>query len=60
MTTTTTRRRRFTRSRSRTRLWITDRVLSILRALARFRILTIDQIITLLDIEQNMSTHCPR
>jgi hypothetical protein len=33
---------------------ITDRALSILRSLARFRFLTIDQIITLLDIEQRV------
>jgi hypothetical protein len=54
MTTTTKRRRRFTRSRSHRDFVVTDRVESILRALARFRILTIDQIVTLLDIEQHM------
>jgi Replication-relaxation len=54
MTSTTKRRRRFTRSRSRRDFVVTDRVLSILRALARFRILTIDQIVTQLDLEQDI------
>jgi hypothetical protein len=54
MTTTINRRRRFTRSRSERDFVVTERVLSILRALARFRILTIDQIVTLLDIEQDV------
>jgi hypothetical protein len=52
MSTPTTRRRRFARSKFPTEVWITDRVLSILRGLARFRFLTIDQIVALLDIEQ--------
>jgi hypothetical protein len=55
MTMSTKRRRRFTRSRSPRDFVITDRVLSILRALARFRILTTDQIVALLDIEQDMN-----
>jgi Replication-relaxation len=54
MTTTTKRRRRFARSKSSAEVWITDRALSILRGLARFRFLTIDQIITLLNIEQKV------
>jgi hypothetical protein len=54
MTTTTTRRKRFRSGRASREIHITDRALSILRALARFRILTIDQIITLLDIEQRV------
>lgn len=54
MTATTKRRRRFTREKAAREIWITDRVLSILRSLARFRFLTIDQIITLLDIEQQV------
>jgi hypothetical protein len=52
MTTPVGRRQRFVRSTAPRELWITDRVLSILRGLARFRFLTIDQLITLLDIEQ--------
>jgi protein involved in plasmid replication-relaxation len=52
--TNTNRRQRFRRSRPRRDFVVTDRVLSILRALARFRVLTIDQIVTLLDIEQDM------
>jgi len=48
------RRRRFARERPAREIWITDRVLSVLRALARFRFLTINQIIALLDIEQKV------
>ena len=59
MTSTTKRRRRFTRSRSRRDFVVTDRVLSTLRALGRFRILTIDQIIRLLDLEQDMQQMPP-
>jgi hypothetical protein len=54
MTTPTKRRQRFARSKNPREIWITDRVLSVLRSLARFRFLTIDQIITLLDIEQQV------
>jgi hypothetical protein len=54
MTAVRKRRRRFARSKATRDVWITDRVLSILRALARFRFLTINQIITLLDIEQRV------
>lgn len=54
MTTSTKRRRRFARSSRPREIWITDRVLSILRGLARFRFLTINQLITLLDIEQEV------
>jgi len=54
MTTPTKRRQRFSRRTPAREIWITDRVLSILRGLARFRFLTIDQIITLLDIEQKV------
>jgi hypothetical protein len=54
MTVTTQRRQRFARSKVSQEIWITDRVLSIMRGLARFRFLTIDQIITLLDIEQRV------
>jgi hypothetical protein len=54
MTTITKRRRRFARARTSGEVWITDRVLSILRGLARFRFLTIEQIITLLNIEQKV------
>ena len=46
MKATIKRRRRFTRHTPAREIWITDRVLSVLRALARFRFLTIDQIIT--------------
>jgi hypothetical protein len=45
------RRRRFARTKRTQEIWITDRALSILRALMRFRFLTIDQIISLLNIE---------
>jgi hypothetical protein len=58
MTPTAKRRKRFRSRRSSRKITITDRALSILRALARFRILTIDQIITLLDIEQRVC-HLP-
>jgi len=54
MKATIKRRRRFTRHTPAREIWITDRVLSVLRALARFRFLTIDQIITVLDIEQKV------
>ena len=54
MTTNTKRRRRYSRDKPAREFWITDRVLSILRGLARFRFLTIDQIITLLNIEQRV------
>lgn len=54
MTSTTKRRQRFARTKPRREIWITDRVLSILRGLARFRFLTINQIITLLNIEQEV------
>jgi hypothetical protein len=54
MTTPTNRRRRFARTKPSREFWITDRVLSILRGLARFRFLTTDQIITLLNIEQKV------
>jgi len=54
MTTTTKRRQRFRHSKAPREIRITDRALSILRALARFRILSIDQIVTLLDIEQSV------
>jgi hypothetical protein len=54
MTTTTTRRQRYRRSTASREIRITHRALSTLRALARFRFLTIDQITTLLDIEQRV------
>jgi hypothetical protein len=57
--TATASRQRFARSRSPREFWITDRVLSILRALARLRFLTIDQIVTLLDIEQRVYDRPP-
>jgi hypothetical protein len=54
MTTITKRRPRFRHTKGPQAIRITDRALSILRGLARFRFLTIDQIITLLDIEQRV------
>jgi hypothetical protein len=54
MTTTIKRRQRFRHNKATREIRITDRALSILRSLARFRFLTIDQIVTLLDIEQRV------
>jgi len=51
---TNPRQPRFTRHRASKIISISDRALSILRGLARFRFLNRDQIIALLDIEQDV------